>query len=251
MTPHFVAHALIALLPQRLKVLCYRVFFKYKIGAGVRIGFSIVDAAQCEIGDDVRIGHGNLICQVGDLSIGRNARIGFLNIIRGGVSVTIGTFADIRRSNEINAIINPRVENVVDPTFILGHGSLISNGHKIDFTDRVEIGNMAVLGGRNSSLWTHSRQQAGPITIGAWSYIGSEVRMGPLSSVPAWCLVGMGSVVVTAFHDKGTLIAGVPAKVMRPLKSADLDLLAWESRPDLPPGFAAEHGCDTAPAPER
>jgi hypothetical protein len=49
--------------------------------------------------------------------------------------------------------------NEIDPVFLLGDGSIVTTGHKIDFTDRVEIGRRVILGGRNSSLWTHNRQR--------------------------------------------------------------------------------------------
>ena len=68
--------------------------------------------------------------------------------------------------HEINSIPDPEVVNPIDPTFILGDGSVVTTGHKIDFTDRVEIGRRVILGGRNSSLWTHNRQRTMPITIG-------------------------------------------------------------------------------------
>ena len=132
--------ACIALFPSFLKRPCYRLFFRYRIGKRVRVGFSIVDAQECLIEDDARIGHLNLIIGVKRLTIGEHVRIGHLNIIRGGDEVRIGRFCDIIRLNEINSIPDPDVVNAVDPRFLLGEGSIITSGHKIDFTDRVEIG---------------------------------------------------------------------------------------------------------------
>ncbi|MCA1708003.1 MAG: hypothetical protein LC808_33905, partial [Actinobacteria bacterium] len=134
----------------------------------------------------------------------------------------------------------PRVSSSIDSSFVLGAGSVISNGHKIDFTDRVEIGPMSVVGGRHSSLWTHSRQQVGPITIGSQAYLGSEIRMAPGTSVPSRCLVGMGAVIVKNFDEEETLIAGVPAKTIRPLEKEDFALLDWQSRGDLPDDLLQE-----------
>ena len=45
--------AAVAVLPSLLKRPLYRLFFGYKIGKGVRIGFSIIDANECTIGDGV------------------------------------------------------------------------------------------------------------------------------------------------------------------------------------------------------
>src|SRR5262245_11973709 len=122
----------------------------------------------------------------------------------------------------------------VDPTLILGDGSIVTTGHKIDFTDRVEIGRRVILGGRNSSLWTHNRQRTMPITIGSLVYIGSEIRMAPGSAIPARSIVGIGSVITAALAEEGKLIAGVPAKTVKELSSEDQFLIERKTRSDLP-----------------
>ena len=70
----------IAVLPSALACVCYRVFFGYKIGKKVRIGFSIIDANVCEIGDGVTIGHLNIFTRIDKLTVGEQSRIGVLNI---------------------------------------------------------------------------------------------------------------------------------------------------------------------------
>ena len=225
---------LIAFLPSFLKRPLYRLFFRYKIGKRVRIGFSIIDARACTIEDDVQIGHLNLVIGVQQLSIGDHVRIGHLNIIRGGDEVTIGRYAEIMRLNEINSIPNPEVVNSTDPRFLLGEGSVVTAGHKIDFTDRVEIGKRTILGGRNSSLWTHNRQRTRPITIGSFAYIGSEIRIAPGGTVPSNCIVGIGSVITSELNDEGFLIAGVPAKSLKELDESDKFLIRRKTRLDLP-----------------
>jgi len=164
--------ALIALLPSFIGRSLLRWCFGYRIGKRVRIGFSIIDAGDCRIDDDVQIGHFNVITRVENLVIQDHVRIGHLNIIRGGREVTLGRYSEIIRMNEINSIPDPDVVNEINPIFVLGNGSIVTTGHKIDFTDRVEIGRRVILGGRNSSLWTHNRQRTLPITIGPMVYIG-------------------------------------------------------------------------------
>jgi len=138
------------------------------------------------------------------------------------------------RMNEINSIPEPEVVNPVDPRFLLGNGSIITAGHKIDFTDRVEIGRRSIIGGRNSSLWTHNRQRTLPIRIGELAYVGSEIRMAPGSSLPSRCVVGIGSVITNEIDSDGWLIAGVPAKPVKPLSAEDQFLVERKTRPDLP-----------------
>ena len=58
-----------AVLPSFLKRPIYRLFFGYRIGKRVRIGFSIIDAGQCTIDDDVSIGHFNVVTRVQKITI--------------------------------------------------------------------------------------------------------------------------------------------------------------------------------------
>jgi acetyltransferase-like isoleucine patch superfamily enzyme len=138
------------------------------------------------------------------------------------------------RLNEINSIPDADVVNPVDPRFLLGAGSVITTGHKIDFTDRVEIGCRAILGGRNSSLWTHNRQKTRPIEIGSFAYIGSEIRMAPGAAIPSKCIVGIGSVITGRLDQEGYLIAGVPARSIKELDASDKFLIERKTRDDLP-----------------
>ena len=225
---------IIALFPSFLKRSCYRLFFGYKVGRGVRIGLSIIDSDGCEIGDDTRIGHFNVVIGVRSLTLGDHVRIGHLNIIRGGDEVIFGRYAELIRMNEINSIPDPDVVNPVDSRITIGPGTIITTGHKIDFTDRVEIGRRVIIGGRNSSLWTHNRQRTKPISIGDFAYIGSEIRMAPGAAIPARCIVGIGSVIVGKVDGEGWLVGGVPAKALKQLSADDLFLIERKTRPDLP-----------------
>jgi acetyltransferase-like isoleucine patch superfamily enzyme len=226
--------ACIAVLPSFLKRPCYRLFFGYRVGKRVRIGLSIIDARTCQLDDDVEIGHLNVVIGVQTLTVGDHARIGHLNIIRGGDEVRLGRFSEIMRLNEINSIPDPDVVNEIEPRFLLGDGSIITTGHKIDFTDRVEIGRRTIIGGRNSSLWTHNRQRTRPIVIGSFTYVGSEIRIAPGGSIPSRCIVGIGSVVTGQFSGEEQLIAGVPAKVIKALSEEDRFLIERKTRRDLP-----------------
>jgi acetyltransferase-like isoleucine patch superfamily enzyme len=224
----------VALLPPALKPACYRALFGYRIGRRFRIGLSILDAGQCDIGDDVAIGHGNAVLGVRKLSVGDHVRVGHLNVIRGGAEVRLGRYAHILRLNEINSIPDPVVVNATDPRFLLGAGSVVTAGHKLDFTDRVEIGRRVILGGRNSSIWTHNRQRTAPVRIGAMTYVGSETRFAPGAVVGQGCIVGMGAVVVDELAGSGNLVAGVPARVVKPLGEDERFLVERPTRDDLP-----------------
>jgi len=225
---------LIGALPMPLARLCYRWFFGYKIGRRVRIGFSIIDVGDCEIDDDVTIGHFNIFYGTRNLRIGDNTKIGVMNIFRGGDVIDIGRYCEILRLNEINSIPEPDIVNVAEPTFVLGDGSMIGASHKIDFTDRVQLGKRVILGGRNSSLWTHNRQMTRPITIGDYTYLGSEIRIAPGGNVPAKCIVGIGAVITKTFEHEYWLIGGLPAKELKELDEDGRFLTERKTRKDLP-----------------
>jgi acetyltransferase-like isoleucine patch superfamily enzyme len=224
----------IALLPSFLKRPCYRFVFGYRIGRRVRVGLSIIDADSCQIGDDSKIGHLNVVIGVKKLTLGDHVRIGHLNIIRGGDEVTLARYSELLRLNEINSIREPEVVNPVDPRFSLGAGSIVTTGHKIDFTDRVDIGRRAIIGGRNSSVWTHNRQRTLPVSIGDFAYVGSEVRVAPGGCIPSRCIIGIGAVITGKIEAEGWLIAGVPAKPIKELSADDRFLIERKTRPDLP-----------------
>ena len=226
--------ALIAVLPSFAKRPAYRLCFGYRLGPGVRVGLSIVDAAECEIEEGASVGHLNLIVGVKRLVVGDHAKIGHLNVVRGGDEVRLGRYSEIIRLNEINSIPEPDIVNVADPRFLLGAGSVVTTGHKIDFTDRVEIGRRSILGGRNSSLWTHNRQRTLPVEIGDFAYVGSEIRIAPGGAIPSRCVVGIGSVVTKRLDGENCLIAGVPARTVKPLSEEDQFLVEYKTRPDLP-----------------
>jgi len=230
-------HVLVALFPNGLKLLCYRYLFRFRIGRGVRIGLTVLDVDHCTLGDGVHIGHLNLFTRIRDLRVGDRVRVGFGNLFRGGSLVVLGRYCELLRLNRINAIPEPDCIGTPEPVFILGEGSVVTAEHRFDFTDRIEVGKCTVIGGRNSSFWTHNRQATLPIHIGAFSYVGSEVRFAPGARIPTRSIVGLGSVVTGSIEEERSLIAGVPARVVRPLTASDLEMICRKTRKDLPDDF--------------
>jgi acetyltransferase-like isoleucine patch superfamily enzyme len=206
----------------------------YSVGNNVRIGLTLIDVAEASIGDDVQIGHGNAFLGVKRLHLDEHVRVGHLNIVRGGDEVVFGAYAEVLRLNQLNSIPDPEVVNPIKPRLYLGPGSVITSGHKIDFTDEVRLGRRVILGGRNSSIWTHNRQRTAPVSIGEMTYVGSEIRMAPGSAIPERCIVGIGAVIVDAIELPEHLIGGVPARAIKPLSDEDLFLVERKTRDDLP-----------------
>lgn len=232
-----VALALIGVLPTVLKKPLYRLMFGFRFGPGVRIGLSLLDAQVVALDAGARIGHLNAILRVGQLQAGRHARIGTMNIIRGGERVTLGDYTEVMRLNVLNAI--PDHDCTTEPESVLdvGAGTVITSGHRIDFTDKVTLGKNVIIGGRNSSLWTHNRQETAPIEIGDFCYVGSEVRLAPGAKLPDECILGLGSVLAGEITEPRSLVAGVPAKVVRPLNEKDLARIRRKTRGDMPDDY--------------
>ncbi len=57
---------------------------------------------------------------------------------------------------------------------------------------------------------------------------------GPGARIPSWSILGLGSVVIGSIEDEGCLIAGVPAKIVRPLSDEDLAMIGRKTRKDIP-----------------
>lgn len=232
-----IAHVVVALLPNGFKIWCYRFLFRFSIGRGVRIGLSILDVGRCTIGEGTRIGHFNVFTQVDEVRMGDHVRIGFGNLFRGGSLIDLGRYSEVLRLNQINAILEPDCVEAPEPVFVVAEGSVITAEHRFDFTDRIDVGRCTVIGGRNSSFWTHNREATLPIHIGSFAYVGSEVRFAPGARVASWSIVGLGSVVTGAVEGERSLIAGVPARVLRPLTERDIALIGKKTRKDLPHNF--------------
>lgn len=220
-------------LPSVLKVFLLRYVLGMRIGKGVRIGFSLIYPRKAEIGDRTRIGHFNLIGGMQHLQIGEDVVIGHFNILLGGREVNLGHGALIGRFNEINSILNPLVRGSPDPALHIGRRALVTAWHKIDFTDRVELGDGVVFAGRLSNIWTHNRQDVGPVSIGSRCYVGSGIQMVPGSRVGCECVVGLGAIISKPFDAERVLLAGVPARVIKELDEDALRLVTFPSRPDL------------------
>mgnify|MGYP003337540710 FL=1 len=226
-----------SVLPGFLKKAVLRRVFGFKIGRGVRIGISLLDCRQMNIADGTTIGHFNLFWRVDRCEIGDNVRIGVGNIFRGGDLIDVGSYCEILRFNQINAIPDPILVNKAEPTFHLGAGSVIAASHKIDFTGGVRIGKRVVVGGRLSSVWTHNRQFAKPVIIGDCVYLGSDVKVAPGVSIPPRCVIGMGSVVASSLDGHNKLFGGVPARPIKDLDEEGLFLIDSKTRPDLPDSY--------------
>ena len=194
----------------------------------------LIGVRRCRIGDNVRIGSFNLFYRIGELRLEDHVSIGYFNLLRGGETIDIGAYAAILRLNIFNSIIEPDTVTPFEAVLRLGRGVVVTTGHWFDFSDRITVGDHTIIGGRNSSFWTHNRQRTRPIALGEHCYLGSEVRIAPGVQLPAYCIVALGSVLMGSYQPGRSLIGGNPAVVQRPLNECDLFLVTHKTRNDMP-----------------
>jgi acetyltransferase-like isoleucine patch superfamily enzyme len=236
------ALAAVGMLPQLLKRPAYRLFFGYRVHPSARIGLSILDARDVELQEGAVIGSFNLVVRIERLVMRQRAQVGILNIIRGGDLVELGPYSTVMRLNVLNAIPEHDCTTQPESVLQLGAGAYVVSGHRIDFTDRVTVGRNVIIGGRNSSLWTHDRQETAPISVGDFCYLGSEVRLAPGARLPPECILGLGGVLTGTITEPRSLVGGVPARVVRALDAQDLERLRRRTRPDIPEDLYGAEG---------
>ncbi len=193
---------LITPLPSPLKVPIARIFLGWKVGRGSTVGWSWIDSSRVEIGAGSRIGHFNIVRNCFSFFVGNN--VTFLNWNK----VFGSTFRSPGWGNSL----------------MIEDKAYITSNHFFDIGGGVTIGTEAVVGGRDSQIWSHSIKLLGgkrelvpgPIEIGAKAYLGARVTL-ICCVLPPDCLVGAGSVVSKSMTADGkpVLIAGNPGSVRK------------------------------------
>jgi hypothetical protein len=162
-------------LPWPLRRAILRRFFGYQIADTSRIGLSWICPKKLILKDGARIGHLTMCKSIDLLQLGESASIGNLNWITGYPSDLPGHFEHQPERR---------------PELILGRDSAITNRHLVDCTASVKIGSFATFAGFASQLLTHSinlqtnRQEAYPITIGDYCFVGTNCVLLGGSALP-------------------------------------------------------------------
>jgi acetyltransferase-like isoleucine patch superfamily enzyme len=161
--------------------------------------------------EGARIGHLTVCKDIDLLEMGESAFIGNLNWITGYPSDMSGHF-----------------EHQTDrrPELILSRHSAITNRHIIDCTARIHIGVFATVAGFANQLLTHSinletnRQEAYPISIGDYCFVGTNCVLLGGSSLPDYSVLAAKSLLNRDHAESYFLYGGVPAKAIKTLPSS-------------------------------
>ncbi|MEG1950113.1 MAG: DapH/DapD/GlmU-related protein, partial [Odoribacter sp.] len=180
--------------------------FGCKTGHHCKVGFSWVCCDKIEMGDQVTIGHLNLII-LPYLSLADNARIKHINAIKGGFDLILDGGATINQFNKITNSFEDR------STCKLKKGSIIGVKHVLDLTASFEIGEYSIMAGILSQVWTHAFYHSitstnrwrinGDVKIGKNVYIGAGCIINPGITVCDNCTIGAGAVVSKDIEEPG------------------------------------------------
>ena len=203
-----VLRAFIVLLPWPLKRRLLRLVYRYQLHPTSRIGLAWVFPDRLVMQPHASIGHLTVCKGLARLELGEAATIGRLNWITAYPLDDSAHFAHC---------------GTRAPELTLAEHAAITNRHIIDCTDRISIGAFTTIAGFRSQLLTHSvdlaecRQDAKPIAIGRYVFIGTACTVLGGAAIPDYSVVAANSLLRTVYEEPYRLYAGVPARAVRPL----------------------------------
>lgn len=168
------------------------------------------------IGDGVHIGP-CLVLRVGHVDVGAGAYIGSCNVIRDLATLTLGEHTEIMHWNWVTA--SRLLGEAGAPCLLqLGPHSNITSRHYIDCSGGIRVGTTSAIGGVRSTLITHGISvmswpartlrktndcTLGPIEIGDYCLLSSNVQVSPGTVVGSRIVVGMGATIAGQLLDPG------------------------------------------------
>ncbi|MBA2390612.1 MAG: hypothetical protein H0V67_10205 [Geodermatophilaceae bacterium] len=167
-----------------------------------------------------------VILAVGRMRLDADARISFGNVFRNLRGLRVGSYTLIGPWNVIWA--NPKFRKSADADpdhvgiFSIGKSALITRRHNLDASGGIVIADWAGLGGRSSTVLSHSYDpkrhvMACAVTrIGESSFVAAQCSVSVGATLPERSVLGMGAVLMPGATATNALYAGVPAKVVRP-----------------------------------
>ncbi len=197
---------LLIFLPQRLKHEVANRLLGWDIHPTAHIGRSLVLVGKVTMGPGAQIGPLNVIRDLDELRMAEGANISSRNWII-GVPSSSGLYPDPKR----------------DPSLVMGEYAIITTGHELDVTDRIEMGKQAAIAGFRSAILTHNlnlvndRFGSSKVTLGDYGVLMSGCTLQSGTNVPARSIISAGSVVATKLKAELTLYRGNPAEPVREL----------------------------------
>ena len=180
----------------------------YDIHKTSMIGFSIVAAKKVRIEARTKIGHFTVVRNLALLEMAEASSIGNFNTISGAPL-------------EQNVFF--RTETDRRPQLILHPHATVTHSHLIDCCNSVIVGAFATVAGWRTQILTHSidiasnHQRSAPVSIGAYSFVGTSCILLMGATLPDRSILAAGSVLSRAQTEQCSLYAGVPATKVKDL----------------------------------
>ena len=218
-----LATFIISILPLRiLRILCYRLFFHYKISFKAKIHFgAFINGKSVKIDQNVSVGPFCFINDVNNIILKKDSRIYRFVIISGLSSFSLGCSSFIGVASKIfSRHIDRALYHIEDGGFFhVGDNSAITANHLFEVLDSIEIKEKVVIGGTGTRFYTHGFDvmgniSHGPILIENNVYIGASTIVNPGIKIVSNVLLASGSVVGKTINDSG-IYGGNPVKLIK------------------------------------
>lgn len=185
----------------RRSLLCK--IFGFQIDKTAKIGLSIILARELILEENSNIGS-LVICKGIDcFKMHKGSHVGNLMYITGFSTLNNSVFQSVH---------NRHCELIMDEY------STLTSRHFVDCNGGVYIGAFTTIAGIKSQILTHSinvyknRQEAHPIYIGKYCFVGTGCILLPGTKLPDYSVLGAGSVLTKSYEEPACLYAGNPAK---------------------------------------
>ena len=195
-------------LPWRIRRLVLNLLPGYDIHESAYIGLSIILADSFTMGVHSRIGNLNVIKCIDVVTLSDYSTIGRLNWIYGVLTSSKLSFEHCKNR---------------DCSLFMGSHSAITSRHIVDCSGRVSIGAYSIVAGYRSILLSHSvnlqnaHQEAYPITIGSYCFIGTSCVLLGGSRLPSFSFLSAMSLLNKDYEETYSMYGGIPAKLLKPI----------------------------------
>lgn len=203
-----IIQILLFFFPWKIRRLCLNAIFHFELHPKSRIGFSILKARKVVLAEGASIGHCCYCKSIDAMVMGRNSNFGNFNYIAG-----FSTFDP--KVTHFKHRTNRRCE------LVIGDETGITSRHYFDCNGGVFIGDFCQIGGFGSVFLTHSidlkesRQDAEPIIIGDYCFIGLKTTILKGVRISDRVVVGAGSLVNKSLSESDAIYAGMPCQLVR------------------------------------
>jgi acetyltransferase-like isoleucine patch superfamily enzyme len=185
--------------------------FGYEIHPSARIGWAWIYPKHLRMGSHAKIGHFSVAIHLDAIEMGDYATIGRSNWITGYPS-------DSKKHFSHQTDRRPRL--------VMGDHCAVTNGHHIDCTHEIRIGQFTTVAGYQSQFLTHSidlvagRQHSEPIEIGEYCFVSTRCILLGGSRLPARSVLAAGAVLTNAYDTSFSLYGGVPARLIKEMSGS-------------------------------